>query len=99
VAKGSAAGTVAMRQAGSAQAMEVDTSLGSAPANRYYEVWLLDRGTGKMLPVGVLPPDGHGTFRLSGEILNGYDSVDISLQPNNGSTQHSSDSVLRANYS
>ena len=51
-----------------------------------------------MLPVGVLPPDGRGTFRLPGEILAGYDSVDISLQPNDGGTQHSDDSVLRADY-
>ena len=51
-----------------------------------------------MLPVGVLPPDGRGTFRLSSEILDGYDSVDISLQPNDGDTEHSADSVLRADY-
>ena len=98
VAHGSAVGTVAMRKSGSARAMEVDTSLGAAPTNQYYEVWLLDRATQKMLPVGVLPPDGRGTFRLSGTILAGYDSVDISLQPNDGSTKHSTDSVLRANY-
>jgi hypothetical protein len=98
VSKVSADGTVAMRESGAAQAMEVDTSLGEAPANRYYEVWLLDRETGKMLPVGVLPPDGRGTFRLPSEILAGYDSVDISLQPNDGSTEHSDKSVLRADY-
>ena len=98
VAKGNAAGTVAMRESGSAQAMEVDTSLGAAPRDQYYEVWLLDRATQKMLPVGVLPPDGQGTFRLPSEILAGYDTVDISLQPNDGGTQHSADSVLRANY-
>ena len=98
VSKGTAAGTVAMRESGSAQAMEVDTSLGAAPRDQYYEVWLLDRKTQKMLPVGVLPPDGQGTFRLPSEILAGYDSVDISLQPNNGDTEHSADSVLRANY-
>ena len=78
--------------------MEVATSLGAAPRDQYYEVWLLDRGTGKMLPVGVLPPDGRGEFRLPSEILAGYDSVDISLQPNDGGTEHSADSVLRADY-
>ena len=98
VTKGNAAGTVAMRASGSAQAMDVDTSLGAAPTNQYYEVWLLDRATQKMLPVGVLPPDGRGSFRLPSQILADYDSVDISLQPNNGSTEHSTDSVLRANY-
>jgi hypothetical protein len=99
VSPGDVEGTVAMRESGSAQAMEVDTSLGAAPSDHYYEVWLLDRETGKMLPVGVLPPDGRGTFRLPSEILAGYDSVDISLQPNDGSTNHSTDSIMRASYS
>ena len=94
----SARGVVAMRASGSAQAMEVDTSLGEAPVHWYYEVWLLDSDTGKMLPVGVLPPDGHATYRLPGNLLESYDSVDISLQPDDGSTQHSSDSILRADY-
>ena len=99
VSKGTVDGTVAMRESGSAvRAMEVATSLDAAPTDQYYEVWLLDRATGKMLPVGVLPPDGRGTFRLPSDIIAGYDSVDISLQPNDGSTEHSADSVLRANY-
>ena len=93
-----ARGSVAMTDVGVAQAMEVDTSLGAAPPDAYYEVWLLDRDTGKMLPVGVLPPDGRGTYRLPGSLLEQYDTVDISLQPDDGSTAHSSDSVLRADY-
>ncbi len=93
-----ARGSVAMTDAGVTQAMEVDTSLGAAPPDAYYEVWLLDRDTGKMLPVGVLPPDGRGTYRLPGSLLEQYDTVDISLQPDDGSTAHSSDSVLRADY-
>ncbi len=93
-----ARGSVAMREVGRAQAMAIDTSLASAPPDSYYEVWLLDRRTGKMLPVGVLPPDGHGTYRLPGSLLEGYDTVDISLQPDNGDTRHSSDSVLRADF-
>ncbi len=91
-------GSVAMREAGDAQAMEVDTSLGAAPSDAYYEVWLLDRASGKMLPVGVLPPEGRGTYRLPASILEQYDTVDISLQPDDGTTAHSSDSVLRADY-
>lgn len=98
VAAGSGAGSVAMRASGTTQAMQVDTSLGAAPRDRYYEVWLLDRESGKMLPVGVLPPDGRGTYRLPNDLLAGYDTVDISLQPDDGSTQHSSESVLRADY-
>jgi len=93
-----AKGSVAMTAIGATQTMEVDTSLGAAPRDTYYEVWLIDRNTGKVLPVGVLPPDGHGDYRLPGSILEQYDTVDISLQPDDGSTQHSSDSVLRADY-
>jgi len=99
VSTGGASGSVAMRGAGSAQAMEVDTSLGAAPPDGYYEVWLLDRESGKVLPVGVLPPDGRGTYRLSSELLERYDTIDISLQPDDGTTEHSKDSVLRADYS
>ena len=98
VSGASARGSIAMRDAGAAQAMDVTTSLGVAPTHGYYEVWLLDRTSGKMLPVGVLPPDGRGTYRLSGDVLARYDTVDISLQPDNGRTQHSDDSVLRADY-
>ncbi len=93
-----ATGEVAMRDAGSAQAMEVKTSLGAAPEAGYYEVWLLDSETGKMLPVGVLPPDGTGEFRLPSSLLESYDTVDISLQPDDGTTEHSNDSLLRADY-
>lgn len=93
-----ARGSVAMTDVGVAHAMEVDTSLGAAPPDAYYEVWLLDRDTGKMLPVGVLPPDGRGTYRLPGSLVEQYDTVDISLEPDDGSTAHSTDSVLRADY-
>jgi anti-sigma-K factor RskA len=93
-----ARGNVAMQARNGAQDMVVRTTLGAAPRASYYEVWLLERGTGKMLPVGVLPPDGNGEFRLSSDILQGYDTVDISLQPNNGDTAHSNDSLLRADY-
>jgi hypothetical protein len=98
VSGAAARGSVAMTATGAAQAMEVDTSLGAAPPDSYYEVWLLDRTTGKMLPVGVLPPDGTGTYRLPGSLIEQYDTVDISLQPDDGGTAHSADSVLRADY-
>ena len=98
VSGGTARGSVGMQAAGDAQTMAVDTSLGAAPPDTYYEVWLLDRSTGKMLPVGVLPPDGRGTYRLPGRILERYDTVDISRQADDGTTAHSDDSVLRADY-
>jgi anti-sigma factor RsiW len=99
IADADARGSVAMREVGAAQAMEVETSLRDAPRNAYYEVWLLDRDSGRVLPVGVLPPDGKGTYRLPNELLGRYDTVDISVQADDGSTAHSNDSVLRAEYS
>jgi len=98
VDKSAAKGSVAMRPSGSAELMNVDTSLATVPRDHYYEVWLLDRASGKMLAVGVLPPDGRGRFRLPSTILAGYDAVDISLQADNGNPTHSSDSILRARY-
>jgi anti-sigma-K factor RskA len=96
--KSTAHGSVAMKPSGSAQDMNVDTSLATVPRDHYYEVWLLDRASGKMLPVGVLPPDGRGRYRLPTTILASYDAVDISLQADNGDPKHSADSVLRAQY-
>ncbi len=93
-----ARGSVSMRASGPTESMVVKASLPATPPDRYYEVWLLDRQSGKMLPVGVLAPDGNGEYRLDGSIVGRYNSVDISLQKDDGTTQHSADSVLRAKY-
>jgi hypothetical protein len=98
VHKSSAHGSVAMNGAGSAQDTNVDASVAAAPRNHNYAVWLLDREPGKMSPVGVLPPDGRGRYRLPSRVLAGYDTVDASLQTDNGDPSHSNDSVLRAGY-
>lgn len=68
------------------------------PADKFYEVWLFDPATGKMLSVGLLGPDGKSTFALPQSLLAQYQVVDISLQENNGNPAHSKDSVLRATY-
>ncbi len=67
--------------------------------NAFYEVWLFDPDTGKMLAVGVLSPDGKSTYSLPQSLLAQYQVVDISLQRNDGNPQHSEHSVLRARYS
>jgi len=69
--------------------------LPAAPADHFYEVWLLAPQTNKMLPLGVLSVTGTSTFHISRPLMNQFSAVDISLQDNNGSPQHSTISVLR----
>ena len=64
----------------------------------YYEVWLLDPATLKMLPVGVLPPSGTGTYDMDASLMKGYTAVDVSLQVNDGNPAHSKVSVLRGYF-
>jgi hypothetical protein len=64
----------------------------------YYEVWLLDPVTFKMLPVGVLPPSGTGIYDMDASLMNGYSAVDVSLQVNDGNPAHSKVSVLRGYF-
>ncbi len=91
-------GSVHMTDSGSTQIMTVDSQLPSAPSGSFYEVWLLQPQTGQMLAVGVLPNGGNADYALPTDIVGRYQAVDISLQPDNGVTTHSADSVLRATY-
>jgi hypothetical protein len=61
----------------------------------YYEVWLFDPPSGRMLAVGVLPPDGKGSYTLPASADRGYSAVEISLEPDDGDPEHSKLSVLR----
>lgn len=91
-------GTVRMTTSGADRTMTVDTRLSPASNGSFYEVWLLDQATGRMLSVGVLPDDGKARFSLPADLLAAYDSVDVSLEPDDGVPAHSADSVLRAKY-
>ena len=91
-----ATGEATVRTIGLTRQMDVVTKgLPPAPVNHYYEVWLLQPTTNKMLPVGVLSPAGESTYAVASSIMSQYSSVDISLQANDGTTAHSSVSVLR----
>lgn len=90
-------GTVTVLAQGTVRHMIVRTrNLSSPPSQKFYEVWLLDPATQKMLPVGVLPPSGSGAYDVSAGIMAGYSAVDVSLQPDNGNPAHSQTSMLRA---
>lgn len=65
------------------------------PGQDFYEVWLFDPPSGRMLAVGVLPPDGKGDYSLPADAHQGYSAVEISLEPDDGDPQHSKLSVLR----
>jgi hypothetical protein len=69
--------------------------LPNPPGQDFYEIWLYDPPSGRMLAVGVLPPTGKGSYSLPRTVENGYGAVEISLEPNDGNPAHSKLSVLR----
>lgn len=91
-----ATGSVTVRAVGEVRDMSVTTSgLPTAPSGHFYEVWLLQPRTDKMMPMGVLSPAGDGTYSITARIMAGYAAVDVSLQADDGNPAHSSTSVLR----
>jgi hypothetical protein len=89
-----ATGTAVMRAAGRQQLMAVTLHAPRAPG--FYEVWLLARDGVSMISLGDLNASQTGTFIIPpGTDLRNYSRIDISLQPFNGSTQHSKTSVVR----
>jgi Anti-sigma-K factor rskA, C-terminal len=89
-----ATGTAVMRAAGRQQLMAVTLHAPRAPG--FYEVWLLARNRVSMISLGELNASQTGTFIIPpGTDLRTYSRIDISLQPFNGSTQHSKTSVVR----
>ncbi len=92
-------GEVVMRtRQGKTNMLVTATGLEALSDDRFYEVWLFDPHSGKMLAVGVLGPGGKSTYSLPQSLISQYQVVDISLQQNNGNPSHSADSVLRARY-
>ena len=89
-----ATGTAVMRSADRQQLMAVTLHAPRAPG--FYEVWLLARNGVSMISLGELNASQTGTFIIPpGTDLRNYSRIDISLQPFNGSTQHSKTSVVR----
>jgi hypothetical protein len=92
-------GSVTVVADGTTRELTVRTQgLPNPPSQSFYEVWLLDSATLKMLPMGVLSPSGSGTYAVGANIMAGYSAVDVSLQANDGDPAHSKVSVLRASY-
>lgn len=93
-----AAGTAVMRATASQQLMVVTLHAPRQPTG-FYEVWLLARDGVSMISLGDLNASHTGTFVVPpGTDLRSYSRIDISLQPFNGSTQHSETSVVRGSF-
>jgi Anti-sigma-K factor rskA len=88
-------GTAVMRATASRQ-QQLVVALRAPARPGFYEVWLLARDGVSMISLGDLSADHTGTFTMPpGVDLRDYSRIDISLQPFNGSTQHSKTSVVR----
>jgi hypothetical protein len=93
VATGDAQGKANLLASGG---MKLDVNgLPKPPGSDFYEVWLYDPPTGRMLAVGVLPDSGKGDYTLPKATEQGYSAVEISLEPDDGNPAHSKVSVLR----
>ena len=71
---------------------------GAAPQQEFREVWLINTDGKRMYSLGVLSTAGTGTYplpaRLSGS-LEGFNIVDVSVEPYDGNVAHSHNSQVR----
>jgi Anti-sigma-K factor rskA, C-terminal len=65
---------------------------------QFYEAWLFNPKTQKMLALGVVGPTGKASFEVPDSLVGRYQVVDVSLESDDGDPAHSVTSVLRATY-
>ena len=68
------------------------------PPRDYHEVWLINSDGRRMYALGVLPSSGDASYWLptpTDDRLDGYQTVDISLEPEDGDAAHSQHSLVR----
>ena len=93
-----AKGEASVVSTGSGRQLAVDVSRLSSTSG-FYEVWLIDRGVKKMIPLGILR-GARGEFAIpEGVDLGQYPIVDVSAEPLDGNPQHSGKSLLRGTIS
>lgn len=95
-----ASGPVAPEAGGSVHlagdSLELRTQ-GLPAVDGYYEVWLLDPDSGRMVALGALGADGAADLALpAGVAVADYPAVDVSVEPDDGDPTHSGVSALRA---
>jgi Anti-sigma-K factor rskA/Putative zinc-finger len=82
-----------------AVAMTVETrGLPKTGQGQFYEAWLFNPKTQKMLALGVVGPGGTASFDVPDSLVGRYQVVDVSLERDDGDPGHSVTSVLRATY-
>ena len=62
---------------------------------QFYEAWLFNPKTQKMVPLGVVGPGGKASFALADSLGGRYQVVDVSLERDDGNPGHSVTSRLR----
>ena len=91
-------GTAELVRADDTLQLRVHATLGSPASGSYREVWLLNRDGRRMFALGVLPSSGDASYWLPPPLedrLDGYETVDISLEPEDGDAAHSQRSLVR----
>jgi hypothetical protein len=94
----SAAGTAEVRSRGVEIVLELELAdLPELPPGSFYELWLIDSGVTKLVSLGPLRSDGRYVVPAGVE-LDAYPVVDVSVEPIDGNTLHSGDSLLRGTF-
>ena len=71
---------------------------GAPPQQEFREVWLINADGKRMYSLGVLSAAGTGTYPLParlGSSLEGFNIVDVSIEPYDGNVLHSQNSQVR----
>ena len=71
---------------------------GAPPQQEFREVWLINTDGKQMYSLGVLPTAGTGSYPLPARLANsleGFNIVDVSIEPYDGNVEHSSNSQVR----
>lgn len=76
--------------------LRVETQGLASPGSDFYEVWLIDPASNRLVALGTLDPAGRADLTIpTGIRLGRYPVVDVSLEPQDGDPTHSGVSVLR----
>jgi hypothetical protein len=90
-----ASGEVSLEQSSAGRQLTVRAS-DLPPVDGYYEVWLLDPDTGRMVALGALDAGGSASLPVPDAVdpLT-YPTVDVSVEQDDGDPAHSGVSALR----
>lgn len=91
----SGTGEAVLRGTGADRELNLTLDAADVPSDTYLQVWLMSPDLQRMVPVGVLE-NGVGFWRVPADLdLAEYPVVDVSIEPFDGNSAHSSDSLVR----